>query len=586
MKTPSPFKEHLDSLKTLGRYLSPYKLQVSIAFLALSCAAFTLLFIGFGVRHLIDVGFSLHRPYAMNQMMGLLIICCFILATASWIRLRTTSWLSEKVSLAIRQELFDHLLSFDQAYLERAKTGEIMARLESDTLLIRSTLSVGAPVMVRSLLQLLGALLLLVMTSPKLTGCLALVLPLSLTPLMVMGRRVRLLNKESDLAYAALSGLSHEMIMSLKTLQSFCQEIMFSQKHQSVALTYLEHVSLKGRVRAFMIGTGIALIFSSIVFILWLGARDVFQGFMTFGDLSAFVFYAVLAAGSLNSLSDVGTEIGSTLRAFERILALKKEVPSIREPLTKSEALPSPPFRIHLKDLTFYYPSCPQRAALKEVGTQFRSGKTYALVGPSGAGKTTLFQLLQRFYDPQKGMIELNGQDIRALPLGFLRSQFALVPQEPYIFHATLWENIAFSAPQASPEEVYKAAELSYVQEFAQKLPQGYDTLLGERGVRLSGGQKQRLALARALLYKAPFLLLDEATNALDAQSEHHIQKALREGFKECTRLVIAHRFSTVLEADEILVLDQGEIVERGTHTYLLSLKGLYAHLAKRQFIS
>ncbi|MBL9029589.1 MAG: ATP-binding cassette domain-containing protein [Caedimonas sp.] len=575
----------LTTLKVLARYLAPYRRQLILAFLALTCAAVTILLMGVILRHLVDKGFSHQNPHLMNRAMILLTLCSFILAGAAFVRTFTTSWLSERVAADLRQDLFDHVLSFDQTYLESAKVGELMARLDTDMMLIRSVISVSAAVTLRSLIQLSGAIALLFITSPKLTGFAFVVIPLSLTPLIFMGRRVRTLTRQGQETQGALSAFAHEILLSLKSVQAFCQEKAVSQKYHTLTRDYLGNAHLRTRARSLTISLIIAIIFSSMALILWIGARDVFQGHMSFGDLSAFIFYTAVAAGSLNSLSEVGGEITAASSAMERILDIRNVIPIIQDKKSISSELMSAPFRIEFKNLTFSYPSRPKTPALENISFTIESGQTYAIVGPSGAGKSTLFQILQRFYDPQEGAVELNGRDIRTLPLKTLRKTIAIVPQDPYIFNASLWDNIAFSNPKASPDEIRKAAQLSYVEEFASYLPQGFDTILGERGIRLSGGQKQRLAIARAILYKAPFLLLDEATNALDAKSEYHVQSALDESFKNCTRLVIAHRLSTVLNADKILVLDQGKIVEQGTHTELLALGGLYAHLAEHQFV-
>lgn len=580
----SLFQDKLKSLKVLFFYLMPYRFQMILAFISLACAAVTILLIGLGLRHLIDEGFAHQNSDLMNQAMLSLTFCSLVLAGAAFMRTFITSWLSERVTADLRKDLFDHILSFDQSYLESARVGELMSRLETDISLVRSVLGVSFPMTLRSLIQILGATILLFMRSPKLTGFVFLVIPLSLTPLIFMGRRVRILTKQSQEKHGSLSAFIHEALLSLKSIQAFCQEKAISQKYDTLMMSYLDTTSLRGRNRSLTIALVIAIVFSSITFVLWIGARDVFHGQMSFGDLSAFVFYAAVAAGSLNALSEVGGEMTSAFGALERILEIKNVAPAIGSSGTTSLAPLKPPFVFYLRDVTFYYPSRLQIPALNHVSLKIEPGRTYAIVGPSGAGKSTLFQLLQRFYDPQEGSIELNGQDIRTLPLGFLRKILAIVPQEPSIFNASLWDNIAFSRPEASPDEIYKAAQLSYIEEFACQLPQGFDTLLGERGIRLSGGQKQRLAIARAILYQAPFLLLDEATNALDTESEWHVQTALDNAFKECTRLVMAHRLSTVLNADKILVLDQGKIVEEGTHNKLLRLEGLYTRLAEHQF--
>jgi ATP-binding cassette subfamily B protein len=578
------FKDKIEVLKLLKLSLFPYRSLLLSSFLSLSCTAFTILFIGIKLRYFIDKGFSDHNFYFINKALLWLITLSLVLATFSFIRIFSTSWLSENVIANLKSHIFSHTLSFDQTYLETAKIGDLMARFETDMTLIGTALRVSVPVALRSLLQLLGAVILLCMTSLKLTGFVVLIIPLSLMPLIFIGRHLKSSTAKVQEAQSLLSSFTHETLLALKDVQSFCRERISSQKYRVLITSYLALSSSKNLSRALAIGLVIGIVFSAITFILWLGAYDVFYGYMSFGDLAAFVFYAVVAAGSLNSLTEVGEEIGPALEALERIHSLKNLKSSLScSPLKRKKKLKGP-FTVDIKNLSFSYPSRPNLKALNNINFKIEPYHTYAIVGPSGSSKSTLFSLLQRFYDPQEGCIKLNGYDIRTLPLEDVRKIFGIVPQDPCILNASVWENIAFSRPTASSQEIYKAAQLSFVEEFVQYFPQGYHTLLGERGVRLSGGQKQRLALARAILYQAPFLLLDEATNALDAQTEAHIQTALENAFKDCTRFVIAHRLSSIIKADKILVFEKGTIIEQGTHRELLKLQGLYTRLAEQQF--
>ena len=567
-------------------YLKPYYTQIAIALLALLFSAFIILLVGFGLQKFIDQGLQAPHQQLINPAFIFLLICTFILAGAALVRMTTTSWLSEQVTQDIRRDLFRHLLTFDASTLEDLKTSDLISRLENDTALIRSVLSSSVAVALRSFIQILGSIIFLFMTSLKLTGFVLLVIPLCSLPLIFLGRRVRSYTANTQTKQQSLSIFIHETLKALRTVQAFCQENRQAQRFDDLSACYLKATHLKGKSRALIVASIIAIVFGSIALTLWIGAQDVFQGKISFGQLSAFIFYAVVAAGSLNSLSDVSGEMMSAIQGFKRICQLKELESHLQNKITFSELAISDlqELTIDFKNVTFFYPSRPEVPALHRLSFKIKAGQTVAIVGPSGAGKSTLFQLLLRFYDPQEGQILIKDQDIQHLSLTNLRSLFAQVPQEPDIFDLSLQDNIAFSRPKATSDEIYEAADFALVNEFVSLLPQGYETMVGEQGIRLSGGQKQRLAIARAVLYQAPILLLDEATNALDAESEYSVQKALDLAFKGRTRLVIAHRLATVVHADHILVLDQGHLVEQGRHQDLIQQNGLYAHLAKHQF--
>ena len=589
------FSIKTDNLKTFLPYLKPYKNRIVVALFALIFSALIILVIGFGLQHFVDQGVNTPDSHSLTPVFIFLVVCVFILAASAFVRMTTTSWLSEQVSQDLRRDLFTHLLSFDSLTLENLKTSDLILRLENDTALIRSALNSSVAVALRSLIQILGSLIFLVVTSLKLTGFVMLIIPLCSLPLIFLGRRIRWLTNETQKKQDCLSIFVHETIGALKTVQAFCQESQQAQRFESLSTSYLSATHRKGQARALIVALIIAIVFGSIAMTLWIGAEDVFRGEISFGQLSAFLFYAVVAAGSLNSLGDVSGEIMSAFQALTRIDQLKKlssalglqASPNAQIITSDIKVMTSLPdfqsLTIEFKNVTFFYPSRPESPALRNLSFKIQAGQTVAVVGPSGAGKSTLFQLLFRFYDPQKGQIFLGINNIQDISLTTLRSIFSHVPQEPDIFDLSLWDNIAFSRPNALPEEIHQAAGLAFVDEFATLLPQGFNTLVGEQGIRLSGGQKQRLAIARALLYRAPILLLDEATNALDAESEHSVQKGLDQAFKDRTRLVIAHRLATVVHADHILVLDQGHLVEQGTHQDLIKQNGLYAHLAKYQ---
>ncbi|MGI4851450.1 MAG: ABC transporter transmembrane domain-containing protein [Janthinobacterium lividum] len=575
-----------NTLNIFLSYLKPYYTQIAVALLALLFSAFIILLVGFGLQKFVDQGLQAPHRQFINPAFIFLIICALILAGAALVRMTTTSWLSEQVTQDIRRDLFRHLLTFDALILEDLKTSDLISRLENDTALIRSALSSSVAVALRSFIQILGSVIFLFMTSLKLTGFVLLVIPLCSLPLIFLGRRVRLHTANTHTKQQSLSIFIHETLRALRTIQAFCQESGQAQRFEDLSACYLKATHLKGRSRALIVASIIAIVFGSIALTLWIGAQDVFQGKISFGQLSAFIFYAVVAAGSLNSLSDVSGEMMSAIQGFKRIYQLKELRSRFQIKTTFSELAisDSQELTVDFKDVTFFYPSRPKIPALHRLSFKIKAGQTVAIVGPSGAGKSTLFQLLLRFYDPQEGQILIENQDIQNLSLPNLRSLFAQVPQEPDIFDLSLQDNIAFSRPKATCDEIYEAADLALVNEFVSLLPQGYETMVGEQGIRLSGGQKQRLAIARAVLYQAPILLLDEATNALDAESEYSVQKALDLAFKGRTRLVIAHRLATVVHADHILVLDQGHLVEQGRHQDLIQQNGLYAHLAKHQF--
>ncbi len=582
---PSKFsKMKVRYLRDFRKYLKPYKRQIFIAFIALVLSALIVFVVGSSLQYFLDQGLVRTDVSLINTMFCFLILCSLVLAGTSFLRMTTTSWLSEQVSQDVRRDLFRHILSLDAVTLESLKTSELIRRLDGDIMLLRSTLNSSVAIAVRSSIQILGSLVFLALTSLKLTGVVFFIIPLGALPLIFTGHRIRKLTSVAQEKQEAMGTFMVETIRALKTVQSFCQEKYQKERFENLSLSYLESTHRRGKARALIVAFIIAIVFGAIVLTLWFGVQDVMQGNLRVGELTAFMFYAVVAAGSLNSLSDVSAEIMSALQALERIFDLMHVRPTIKSS-SKTILFPTgQPFDLEFKNITFFYPSCPQHPALLNFSFKIKAGQTVALVGPSGAGKSTLFQLLLRFYEPQEGCIRVGDHDIRDLPLATLRSLFAPVFQEPDIFDLSLKDNIAFSRPHSSSEDIHHAAVQALVDTFAKNLPSGFETKVGEQGVRLSGGQKQRLAIARALLYDAPVLLLDEATNALDTENEYEVQKALDQAFQKRTRLVIAHRLATVIHANQILVLDQGQLVEQGTHQDLLNQKGLYAHLVKYQF--
>ncbi len=566
-------------------FLKRYQRQVWISSGALVLAAATVLSLGYGLRVLVDSGFGKGEESLLNQGVLGLLAASLLLALAAYVRTSTTAWLGEKVAADLKMKLFRHLLNLDQTFFEEHKVGSLLSRLDGDTALIRSAVSASAAVAFRSVLQALGAVTLLIMSSPKLSLFVGAVIPLILSPIAILGKKVKAYSWEAQNRQAHASGLSDEVLSAMSTVQAFRAEERFFARYLGAMDSYFEVIGRRIRARSSLIALVIGLSFSAISFVLWMGGRDVLAGNLSAGELSKFIFYAVVAAGSLNNLGDVLGELNQASGALDHIYDLLYVFPQVRDAETTVPLKLSEERFLAFESVTFSYPSRPDTPALKDLSFCIREGEKIALVGPSGAGKSTIFHLLLRFYEARSGHIYFGEADIRALSLGDLRRQFAYVSQNPAIFNTTLHENLTLGEVYEE-EKVLEACRQAHLLSFIETLPAGFGTLLGEKGVRLSGGQRQRLALARALLLDAPVLLLDEATSALDAESEYEVQKALEEAMKGKTTLIIAHRLSTILKSDRILVLDRGRLVEEGTHKTLLKEKGLYAALAEKQLLT
>ena len=579
-----PVSRDFSQLAYLWRFVRPYGWQIAGALAALIVAASTVLGMGYGLRRLIDQGFASGNAALLDQTVILLMAVVVLLAAASYARFFLVSWIGERVVADIRKAVFGHVIALSPAYFEVTRSGEILSRLTTDTTLLQMVVGSSASIALRNLLLLIGGAVLLVITSPKLTGLVALVVPLVLLPILTYGRRVRRLSRDSQDRVADLGARADETLLSIRTVQAFGHEAIdrdrFAKEAEGAFDTAVERV----RARAMLTALVILLVFGAVSAVLWIGGRDVFAGRITAGELSAFVFYAIVVAGAMGAISEVIGDLQRAAGATERLvelLATRSEITAPEQPL----ALPSPARgAIAFRNVTFRYPARPELPTLDGFDLSVTPGETVALVGPSGAGKTTVFPLLLRFYDPQSGTIALDDLDIRQVDPSTLRARIGLVPQEPVIFSADAWENIRYGRPGASDAEVRAAAEAASALEFLETLPDGLRTFLGERGVRLSGGQRQRVAIARAILRDPPILLLDEATSALDAESEQAVQQALARLMAGRTTLVIAHRLATVLKADRIVVMDQGRIVASGRHEDLIREGGLYARLAALQF--
>jgi ATP-binding cassette subfamily B protein len=577
-------KAALSALRPLVPYGLAYKGRIAAALVALIMASGATLVVPIAVRRVVDFGFSEQGRAYINAYFALLLVVVAVLAISSALRYYLVITLGERVVADLRSAVFRHLTSLDPAFFDQTKSGEIVSRLTADTTQVKAACGVSISIALRNVFLFFGAVVLMIITSPKLSALVLLAIPLIVLPLVFSGRAVRRRSRAAQDRLADASAYAAEAIGAVRTMQAFGMESLTASRFAAAAEEAFDAARLSTTMRAFLTGAAIFMVSASVVAVLWYGAQDVLAGEMTGGRLSQFVLYAVFAASSLGQLSEVYGELSQAAGAAERLGEILEAKPAIEAP-RHPKPLPQPSIgTVAFEDVHFAYPTRTEHRALHGLSFAVASGERVAIVGPSGAGKSTILQLLLRFYDPQSGLIRVDGVPITEADPVALRARMSLVPQEPTIFASSVLDNIRYGRPGASEEEVRRAAELASAHGFIQALPQGYETLIGERGVTLSGGQRQRLAIARAILKDAPILLLDEATSALDAESERKVQGALDRLMEGRTTLVIAHRLATVRSADRILVMDMGQIVEEGTHETLLDQGGLYARLARLQF--
>jgi len=557
--------------------------MVAGAIVSLVVAAVTSLTLPIAVRRMIDHGFDQADRGLIDSYFVAMMIMALILAAASALRYYFVITIGERIVSDMRREVFDHVTRLSPSFFDVNQSGEIVSRLTADTTQIKSAVGATASVALRNLILCLGAMAMMIITSPKLSSIVLIAIPVIVLPLFSFGRSVRKRSRAAQDTLANASAYANETIAASRTIQAYNGENAASAHYGAAVENAFQAARAAIKSRSLLTGFAIAMVFGSIVAVLWVGAQNVLAGTMSAGTLGQFLLYSVIAGSSLGSLSEVWGELSQAAGAADRLGELLAEVSPITVPANPAP-LPPPEGRVEFSDVHFFYPSRPGRSALHGLSFSVKPGETVAIVGASGAGKSTIFSLLLRFYDPQQGSVAVDGVDISHVLPETLRERIAIVPQDTTIFAATIHDNIAFGRPDASRDEVRAAAIAAQADEFISRLEQEYDTQVGERGVTLSGGQRQRIAIARAILKNAPILLLDEATSALDAESETLVQKAL-EGLMEArTTLVIAHRLATVLKADRILVLDQGRIVEEGTHQSLIRHGGIYAKLARLQF--
>ena len=575
--------KRIGALAALWPFVRPYRVMMVFAIVALVATATVSLVLPLAVRNVVD-NFNADESNLLDQYFAMAIVVVALLAFGTGVRYALVTRLGERVVTDIRKAVFGRVINMSPAFYDNILTGEVLSRITTDTTLILSVIGASVSIALRNMLIFAGGLTMLLLTSVKLTGLLLLIVPIVALPVLTLGRRLRVLSRENQDFIAASSGNASEVLSALQTVQAFTHETASRQTFDRVTEKSFELAAKRINTRVLMTMIVIYMIFSGVVGVLWIGVHDIRSNAISAGELAQFVIYAILVAGSASALSEIWGELQRAAGATERLVELLQAQDTVTEPKNPLDL--SQPLRgeIIFDDVHFRYPARPDRLSLSQINLTIKPGETVALVGPSGAGKTTIIQLILRFYDPTSGQVRLDGVNLCDLRRDVFRNVVALVPQDPVVFAASALENIRFGNPEASDEQVYAAARAAVAHEFITQLPDGYDSYLGERGVMLSGGQKQRIAIARAILRDAPVLLLDEATSALDAESEQAVKLAVEALSSDRTTIIIAHRLATVKKADRIVVMDKGQIVDTGTHDELVAKEGLYAHLARLQF--
>ncbi len=579
-----PKARSLKPLRALWPYLRRYKRTLFLALVALLVASGAMLVLPIAFKGVIDQGMVVRDQATLDTYFVAFLAAAVIFGVFAALRFYLVTWLGERVVADLREDVYARVVRMDPTFFEITRTGEVLSRLTTDTTLVQSIAGVNLSITLRSIIQLIGALGLLIATSPSLASMILLLIPLIIAPLILVGRKLRKLSRLAQDRIADTSGLAGETLNAIQTVQAFTLEKLNSERYGRAVEDSFQVAIKRTRVRALLTAIGTMMIFGAVTFVLWQGAHRVLAHIMTAGELSQFLIYAVYVGISAASLSEMWGEVQRAAGAMERLVELRNATPTISAPAHPQSFPTTTLGHIRFEHVSFRYPSRPDTQALHDFDLEIHPGEKVAFVGPSGAGKSTTFQLLLRFYDPASGRVVIDGVDIAQARPEHVRQRIGLVPQETVLFGATARENIRYGRPGASDAEIEAAAKAAGADSFIRQLPEGYDTFLGERGTRLSGGQRQRIAIARALLKDPPILLLDEATSSLDAESERYVQEALEHLMQDRTTIIIAHRLATILKADRIVVLDHGRIIDIGTHAELLESNELYARLAALQF--